>query len=139
MMKKCKTTKSQFTFVLFFPTFSPQSNGFCQSKSLFSNIKFIWVLVKQRNQPPPHTLCQLHHWLSLTALFGRQPPPLSFSLPFFSLLVMSKGKEREGEIADRREVWVVSGDDAGKVSVSFTRKGGKGGCWVQEEKKELKG
>ena len=50
-MKKCKITKSQFAFLLFFfPAFSPQSNGFYQSKSLFSNIKFVWVLVKQRNQ-----------------------------------------------------------------------------------------
>ena len=37
----------------------------------------------------------------LTSLSGRQPPPLSLSLPYFSLLVMSEGKEREKEGRER--------------------------------------
>ena len=59
---------------------------------------------------PRHCSSLLHEFLCLinaivapllTSLSGRQPPPLSLSFSYFSLLVMSKGKEREKKGKER--------------------------------------
>ena len=80
------------------------------------------------NETAP-TLCRRHHQLSLTPLSGRQPPPFSLSFHSFSLLVMSKWKEkerkrerkgREEEIVGRRELWVMVGDEDDKMPPGFT-------------------
>ena len=74
-------------------------------------------------------------------------PFLPFSSLFLSLGDVERegkerkreGKEREREIVERREVWVATGDDTGKVPAGFTREERRGRWWVWEEKKEQKG
>ena len=112
-------------------THPPQHNDTYKKALKTRNIDGFWR--------PGCRYCCLHNTHSL-------PPPIVVALRALHAKPCGRthreekeGREREkGEITDRREVWVVSGDDADKMPVGFTGEGGRGEWWVWEKKKQNK-
>ena len=88
---------------------------------------FVGFITGRRSQLSPAGNLPLSHF------------PFPLSLSWWSRKGMKErewGKGKERGIADWREVWVATGDDANKVSAGFTGKGERGGWWVREKKRE---